>query len=1022
MRPLMLTMQAFGTYVEKTTVDFTPLHQKLFLITGATGGGKTTILDAICFALYCRATGGRRTWSDMRSIAADFQTPTLVDFSFALGEERYRFTRSLRLHKVRGTERIEQRDEHSCWVWKHGDWELLVSGAESRVREQAQRLLGLTCEQFSQVIVLPQGEFRKLLLSNSSEKVRIFQTLFQTERWEKLSKKVQFLADELRREADKLFEARKAILTQEDAENVQQLAQALESAQKEETARQTEAEQLSQAALAAAQALVEGRALQERFEKLAQARQREKELRAKCEEMQVQKNRLLTARRAQEVWPFEQDCSKKEALYGKKQAQLNNARQHLEQERQSLQLAQEAAAAVPRLRAQATQLGEQAALESKALQNAAGIEDIARAVAGEQQEEKAVQAALQQAAQAHQQATQNIEKGEAYVAQVDSSAARLPTLTARQAQLGQMQEQFHKWANWQQAYQQAGAQWEQAQRQAQRTAVGLQAQRAQLNQEEQLRNQDMAGLLAASLREGQPCPVCGAVHHPNPAQPAEGMPAVREEDRLEFLRDNIKQEEQRLLQQQGEAAQKEAVLRSSKQEMEKAEQICRACGLSAQQVQEELAANKEELTKAQEAAGKLDRARKLLQQRKQEAATAAEQVEKHRETLLLCRQRLAQLQAQLQAARKQLPEDVSQLPLEKALQTLRERVASLKQRAQEQEEQAGALEKAYHAASNRVASSAAALASCEAEEKEAAANWKEARRILQERLGQAGFGPNESVQAFLLPPETIRQQEQEITDFENQLTLAQTHLAEQEQVLLGVTPPDIAALKQRQAERQEQAQQAQAQLGALQQRNQRTTALLKELNKLEQQAGEIERRYAAAARVAQLVGGNNAAKVPLRMFVLGIMLDDILTRANLYFSTLSQGRYRLERKTESGGKRGYGGLDIVVFDAYCGGVRPVDTLSGGELFLASLSLAFGLSDVVQSHSGGVRLDSLFIDEGFGSLDADTLEIAMRALSQVQQMGRTVGIISHVAELKSRIGYQIVVSRSGFGSRLRLVTP
>ena len=181
--------------------------------------------------------------------------------------------------------------------------------------------------------------------------------------------------------------------------------------------------------------------------------------------------------------------------------------------------------------------------------------------------------------------------------------------------------------------------------------------------------------------------------------------------------------------------------------------------------------------------------------------------------------------------------------------------------------------------------------------------------------------------------------------------------------------------------------------------------LRKKIRDLEEESKAVQEEYSKTERIARFFSGKNPMNVPLKMFVLGVMLDDILSRANVYFTTLSGGRYQLSRKRE-GASRGYSGLDLEIYDAYSGGGRNVDTLSGGELFLASLSLAFGLSDVVQSYSGGVRLESIFIDEGFGTLDEETLNTAMKALFEIQKSGRTVGIISHVAELKSRIPAQI----------------
>ncbi|MDD4808286.1 MAG: SMC family ATPase, partial [Oscillospiraceae bacterium] len=189
----------------------------------------------------------------------------------------------------------------------------------------------------------------------------------------------------------------------------------------------------------------------------------------------------------------------------------------------------------------------------------------------------------------------------------------------------------------------------------------------------------------------------------------------------------------------------------------------------------------------------------------------------------------------------------------------------------------------------------------------------------------------------------------------------------------------------------------------------------RQLQQLEEAGQNLGSRYAVARRLADMLSGRTAHKVPIQQFVLGIMLDDILSSANNLFSDLSGGRYRLLRWTGPVSGNAMAGLDLVVQDAASGGERDVATLSGGELFLASLSLAFGLSDVVQSYSGTVRLDSLFIDEGFGSLDQETLDTTMGALLRLQKTGRTIGIISHVTELQTVIKKQIIVEPLPDGS-------
>ena len=224
MKPLKLTLQAFGSYIDRTEIDFERLGEnRIFLISGPTGGGKTTLLDAMCFALYCRATGGRRSWAGMRAAGAPPEQETLVEFEFTLGRERYRFCRSRSFYKGRGTEELKSREEHACYQWREEAWTLLVSGAESRVREAAQRLLGLTCEQFSQVIVLPQGEFLRLLLSSSREKAEIFQTLFSTARWEEVTRRFVAESRELTNQLSRVEDLKNTILRQNGVENPEQL-------------------------------------------------------------------------------------------------------------------------------------------------------------------------------------------------------------------------------------------------------------------------------------------------------------------------------------------------------------------------------------------------------------------------------------------------------------------------------------------------------------------------------------------------------------------------------------------------------------------------------------------------------------------------------------------------------------------------------------------------------------------------------------------------------------------------------
>lgn len=781
MRPIKLTLQAFGSYIDRTEIDFKKLGEnRIFLISGPTGGGKTTLLDAMCFALYCRATGGRRNWAGMRATGASPDQETLVDFEFSLGEERYRFYRSRSFYKGRGTEELKSREEHACYHWVDSAWSLMISGAESRVREAAQQLLGLTCEQFSQVIVLPQGDFLKLLLSNSREKAEIFQTLFATSRWDAVAKRFVTEARELTSQLNRIEDIKNTVLHQNGAETPEQLEEYL-SAYRDRLKVETEQlAQLEKKLQAATDRYTAAQAVAGKFVEKEQLAKRLQTLRQHAPEMERLEKTLQLAEKTQAVVPH-----------------FSGLKRGLEEKKRECELLKK---------------------EQERLQK-----DLKAWV----EKEKKLQVALQTA-------EENCAKGEKYVENCRLAAAHVAELS------GNLQR-------------------------------GIE--------------QNAAASLAAALKEGEPCPVCGAVHHPQPAQ------VPRD---LEMLR--------------------------------------------------------QELEKAEGAARQMEKAQLRLNQRRTEAEQARKERDDAREQQMKSNRLLADTSAKICAAEQAVKEN------QQALQELR---VQLEQQAKE-------------------------------------------------------LGVNVELDEILVAPNLLTKQREKLEQYKGDVAGANQRLTELSAELAGLEKPELQPLREKlEQTRRENTDYAQ-QMGALRQKEENGVKALNEWKKQAEASIVLEQRQRRTARLAQLLSGKNARKIPLQLFVLGIMLDDVLTCANGFFSVLSNGRYSLNRQSEKMGGNSLSGLDIEVLDAQVGGARAVETLSGGELFLASLSLAFGLSEVVQNYSGGVRLDSIFIDEGFGSLDQETLDTAMRALSQLQSSGRMVGIISHVSELKSRIAAQIVVHKTANG--------
>lgn len=899
MKPISITMKAFGSYLSTTTLDFTNLGKNpIFLITGATGGGKTTILDAMCFALYCRATGGRRSWSSMVNTAAPQDAETLVDFVFSLGGESYRFFRSQQRYAARGTGAIKVKEEHSCYRMENGEWSLLVSGAESRVREKAEELLGLTCEQFSQVMVLPQGDFLKLLLASSREKAQMFQTLFATERWASVTLRLKKMADEVQQQAKEAAAARALILEREEAAT----AEALEQKCRETETALTETE----AQLSSLKKELEKRnadynaalALDRKFADRQTLQAALAALNGRKEAMEQKKTALAKSRAARAIYPYFTTMAQTKRDHSAKLAARKIAQEALSRAQADWEQAQALPAYVKKSREEATALAQRAAKMETALSAARRFQQVNAELKQTETRLSAAQKEQEKQVVALKDAQSRYQAGRSYLEGTQEESRKIPQLAAEVQRITQ---------------------------------------------------QNAAAALAAGLEDGVPCPVCGAVHHPVPAA-------------------------------------KSAALEEAQQKLEEAK-------------------------KAGELTVKYEKRLKELEELQK---NAQEQLDAGREPLA----ELERSRASLKAAAREIAAALNEQSDPKQIEMLRNDATK----------DAAALTAAADKAETRIAAAQSALAAAQAAaaateraEAEAAAAQKEAETRWGTQAKAANWDPETDFSKILLTPGEEANAEQALESYAASLRSKQEQLAKLEQELTGQEKPEPEPAKALLEETQQKNSQAAQRKGSLARTVESMRQSLKKLTALSAQSAALEERYARTNRLSMLLSGKTGLKIPLHQFVLGIMLDDIVSCANQFFSTFSNGRYSLNRISGATGGNALGGLDLQVFDAFSGGTRGVETLSGGELFLASLSLAFGLSDVVQGYSGSVHLDSIFIDEGFGSLDQDTLDTAMKALLQIQQKGRTIGIISHVSELKARIPAQIVVSKAADGgSRAEII--
>ena len=926
MRPLRLTLSAFGPYAAQTTLDLEKLGKGgLYLITGDTGAGKTTIFDAITYALYDHSSSGIREGSMLRCKYADDKTPTFVELEFEVHGVRYTVRRNPEYQrpKARGEGMTTEKADATL---TYPDDRPPVTKAKD-VTAAVQEIIGLDYNQFSQIVLIAQGQFTKLLNASTEERSRIFRKLFRTQRYAQLQERLQAEASALNQQRtaqnaklDSLLgglqfspedpdaEALRALCAQTVPETALALLDAL-------TARQAAALEEVGTALQATEAQLD--TVQQQLGAAAQAQRLAQQLAARQAELAAAKPALDAARA--EAGRHAGDAAQLDALT----AQVTQAQSAL------------------------------AAYDA--------LDTLCR------QQTEARDAARLAAAQAHKRRTQldslnaALAAAETELAALADADTRLLALQNRSAQLTQRGEALAKLEQRLADCQRQAKAAHKAQENYRAAAAAQDEARARRDALERAFLDAQAGLLAEGLTEGAPCPVCGSTHHPARALLPHTAPT----------------------QAQVEAARQ-------------------AAAEADRQAQSASAAAQSALAAANEAKTSLRRdAETLLPER----FTAPEGTVPL--TFALMTNVLAEENAALQTAQtdckaqcRQAEADCrrkAQLEADRQAKT-RQRPA-LEQAAAEADRSAAAQNASADALEGQIAERRAALPYSRRADAQAALDKLEAdRRTLRTGMDTAQRKLKQAEQ-------TVAAAEAAVEALTAQQTAAQKELPARSAEELTAQQTALTAARETLRNREKQ-------LSAQLLPNRKTAAQYRAAAEARQ---TLESRWQWVSALAATAGGTltSKQKIKLEAYIQMNYLDRILRYANTRLMQMTAGQYELER-IGAENQRSQSGLDLGVIDHYNGTRRSVKTLSGGESFKASLALALGLSDEVQSSAGGIRLDTLFLDEGFGSLDEESLELAIRVLSGLTEGDRLVGIISHVGALKDRIDRQVVVHKARTG--------
>lgn len=925
MKPLKLTMSAFGSYAGKNVIDFTGQQQGIFLITGDTGAGKTTIFDAITYALYNQTSGGERNGNMMRSQYAQPETETYVELEFLYRGQTYRvrrnpdykITKTLKNGKIR-----EQKVPHSVEL-------TLPDGTVFPEKKNATdakiiEILGLTADQFSQIVMIAQGDFLKLLYTKSDERKMIFSKLFRTDIYWKIQENLRRKSmemDERIQENDRAFEQEKSrIIPLPESEElpldelVERLRERVKDALKEQNLRRANVEELNKK-------ITKYEEINKLFVSLEKIRQTGRELEARQAESKERRQQIENARKADKVLVAEQQNLRQQQAVEQSAQAIAKMGETLADDQEMFETLK-------------TQLQE---AEAKQKREAADTQKKMLAL----EQSLPSYEALQNARSEEQQAKKVWE---------DLGKTSEESFHKKEAGIAALKEQQKRQ---EQAVEQTKKNWEQTSLSASESAKHYEHMYEAFLKEQ-------AGILAENLSAGCPCPVCGSTVHPDPAKLSDHAVTELEVEQAKKTR---------------AAAEEKRDLAYAAFEAEKTEKQKLAQAVEKEEADFVLA---QTIAKQQ---------RKEAEQNYVSLQKIAEQI---REKLVY---------PSLAEAKKQYA------AMQKALEAAEQEIAKKRQKVSELAEAMNTL-KGQKLAEEENQKTAKKLA---------VKTEKEYAKLLE----KSGFVSEETYHLAILPERSRSKLEREEKEYESQCLRQQSEQKLLEKQVSGKTYTDTTELNEQLKAEKQALKEAEKTYMELHTAYENDRSVLQNCAVYLEKGKKLESEDQVIKSLSKTANGrlSGSAKIDFETYIQRQYFKQIIHEANKRLLTMSNHQFILKLKEEANtGRKTNEGLNLSVYSLVTDSERDAKTLSGGESFLAALAMALGLSDIVERSAGAIHLDMMFIDEGFGSLDAQSRQQAIEVLAELAGDSRMVGIISHVTELKEQIDRKLVVSRTDKGSR------
>lgn len=942
MRPMNLIVTGFGPYADRTEIPMDKLGRSgLYLITGDTGAGKTTIFDAITFALYGEASGENREPNMLRSKYAKPETPTEVELTFFYGDKVYKIKRNPEYERpaLRGSGMTRQMANAEL---TYPDGRVLTKRTE--VNAAIKEIIGVDRKQFAQIAMIAQGDFQKLLFADTKERQGIFREIFHT-------KNFQSLQERLKEESGKL--SRQCELSRN---SVKQYVEGLQWEDSDMMSLDVEKAKGNQLPIKEVVELVE-KLLQQDGQKEQQMNDR---IRAMEEQLTVINERIGKAEEYEKAREGLRKAQiEKEQLLPRK-AQLEEAVKKEQERKPKLES----------LKRQLVLLEEQFDLYDEFEQKQQEFKHADRQLVGGNAELNQNTEAIQELAEKITALTEEYQSYEQAGVQKERLNRELEKADEYKNVLKQLQTTLIQ-------YETAGRELTEAQQTYVQTLQDSREKRQEYDKLNQAYLDEQAGLLAEHLTEGMPCPVCGSSTHPAPAQKSIQAPTT---EQLKTAKQEAELAERKATQASSAAGSKKGVVQTQWENIEKQilefveeSQIRKAF----HRISSHDDSSKKELRLYEISSLKetvlleMKQRDSVLEDWKQQLKDADKKIE-----------RRALLETMIQDHREQ------QEVLKQRCDTVKETLTVATVRKQELGEQITKIREKLKYETKSMA---------EAEKKK----LEQEKQSMERAMEQANSA---------------------LADCEKALTQWETRIQQWKQQLESAIQVDVEQEKQQRTILTEQKQAVAEHIKEIHARRTNNADALKNIQSKSKDLEKQEETWKWVSALSNTANGNISGKekIMLETYIQMTYFERIIARANTRLMIMSQGQYELKRRVITDNNQRQSGLELNVIDHYNGTERSVKTLSGGEAFQASLSLALGLSDEVQSSAGGIRFDTMFVDEGFGSLDEESLRQAIRALAELTDGNRLVGIISHVAVLKERIDKQIVVTKekSG-GSRIEM---